>query len=408
MELRGFDDYEVRLGDELRGERATLGKTIRDAELDLRIKAGLLLGIENCDLDAFPNRSVVAGYVRSYARYLKLDPETVYARFCAETGFEPPMGGLSYAESRSRSAGPARSGARMTDASPFDQSRFAVPPARRRFAARVSLGSVVSGFALLALMAGLSYGGYALLQNFQRVGFAPLPEAPDVVAEAPEIRGAEPGAGAPTGARPDVTAYDTDGQLAGVTLPDDLPPVVRRDGPISAIDPGSYGVFAAKDTAVAPRVREREAAPRIDSADAAIAAARRAAAAEAAAAKQAEPAAPVEVAEAPRGIAIQVTDKAWIRIRNEARDIVFEGILGSGQRFDLPERLREPSLRAGNSGAVYVRVDGEIRGPLGPPGGVVKNIALSRDNLRTSFPMAEASGLEAEPGGETATAALDD
>ena len=35
----------------------------------------------------FSNLGFVAGYVRSYARYLSLDPETVYERFCRESGF---------------------------------------------------------------------------------------------------------------------------------------------------------------------------------------------------------------------------------------------------------------------------------------------------------------------------------
>ena len=32
VELRGYDSYTVRLGDKLRGERATLGKTLDDIQ----------------------------------------------------------------------------------------------------------------------------------------------------------------------------------------------------------------------------------------------------------------------------------------------------------------------------------------------------------------------------------------
>ena len=38
-------------------------------------------------MDAFPNKGFVAGYVRSYARYLNLNPEEIYERFCSESGF---------------------------------------------------------------------------------------------------------------------------------------------------------------------------------------------------------------------------------------------------------------------------------------------------------------------------------
>ena len=36
MELRGFDSYNISLGDEMRGERASLGKSLEQAEADLR------------------------------------------------------------------------------------------------------------------------------------------------------------------------------------------------------------------------------------------------------------------------------------------------------------------------------------------------------------------------------------
>ena len=52
-EPKGFDDYEVRLGDLLRGERATLGKSLMDVQRELRINANYISAIENCDYGAF-------------------------------------------------------------------------------------------------------------------------------------------------------------------------------------------------------------------------------------------------------------------------------------------------------------------------------------------------------------------
>ena len=54
MELRGFDSYDITLGDEMRGERASLGKSLADAEADLRVKAKVIVAIEDCDLSGFP------------------------------------------------------------------------------------------------------------------------------------------------------------------------------------------------------------------------------------------------------------------------------------------------------------------------------------------------------------------
>ena len=60
MRLKGFDDYEVRLGDLLRGERATLGKSLMDVQRELRINANYISAIENCDYGAFETPSFVS------------------------------------------------------------------------------------------------------------------------------------------------------------------------------------------------------------------------------------------------------------------------------------------------------------------------------------------------------------
>ena len=74
-ELKGFDDFDISLGDVMRGERATMGKSLLDIQRELKIKAAYIAAIENADPTAFETQGFVAGYVRSYARYLGLDPE---------------------------------------------------------------------------------------------------------------------------------------------------------------------------------------------------------------------------------------------------------------------------------------------------------------------------------------------
>ena len=61
--LTGFDSFEVSLGDALRGERATLGKSLLDVERDLKIRAAYIAAIEECDIKAFPNTGFVAGLI---------------------------------------------------------------------------------------------------------------------------------------------------------------------------------------------------------------------------------------------------------------------------------------------------------------------------------------------------------
>jgi len=53
VEPRWFDDFQLRLGDIMRGERATMGKSLLDVQRELRIKASYIAAIENADPDAF-------------------------------------------------------------------------------------------------------------------------------------------------------------------------------------------------------------------------------------------------------------------------------------------------------------------------------------------------------------------
>jgi hypothetical protein len=404
MELRGFDSYPIMLGDEMRGERASLGKTLEDAERDLRIKQRMIVAIENCDLEGFPNRSVVAGYVRSYARYLGMDPEDCYQRFCAESGYQSPVAMMAQ-----QAAGSRRSPLPLlpvgTVAAEIAHSRFAAPPARSRFMAPVSLGAVTSAAALLALMAGLSYGAWALLQDIQRVGFAPIPEAPAVVAQAPLIAAPEVEPGALP--LPDARVYQDGGILAAAVIPAQLQPIeaLRRDGPISAIDPRTAGVFGREavggqdreafgvagigpayrsapgrepmgqaddggaDRMASPTVREAEAMTIAEAVELVVARAE---------------AAP---APAPKGITLHAAEDAWIRVR-ERDNVIFEGILNAGQSYDLPPRTDAPVLKAGNAGGIFVVVDGVPYGPLGQRGQIAREVSLLAEHIRETVPQA--------------------
>ena len=381
MRLRGYDEYEVTLGDEMRGERASLGKTLQDAERDLRIKAHVIRAIEDCDLDGFPNDSVVAGYVRSYSRYLGLDPEDCYRRFCAESGFRSPAASIGAAKSSQPglqtivSAGAAIGGG-------LTQSRFAVKSSPIRMGARISLGGLTSALMLMLLIAGLGYGGYALLQDIQRVGFAPLPEAPEVVAEAPLIT--PPSVDGGLLRRPDADVYSGTGALAAA--PGDLvpPTLPSRDGPIADIDPETAGIYriAQPEPAPAEPVKipdsERLAGPawgnvetaNTDGGDH-----------------------PGMVADGPSTVTIHATSEAWIRIRDGEKTTIFEGTLQAGDQFALPERLNDPMLRVGNAGAVFLLVGGTAYGPVGALGSVVKNFSLRAENFTGVMPQVSAAAI---------------
>jgi len=91
----------------MRGERATLGKSLLDVQRDLKIKATYVAAIENADVSAFETPGFVAGYVRSYARYLGMDPEWAYKRFCDEANFSVTPGISSFAPGKTGQGKPA-------------------------------------------------------------------------------------------------------------------------------------------------------------------------------------------------------------------------------------------------------------------------------------------------------------
>ena len=75
------------MGDIIRGERATQGKSVTDVRLELRLNKAYIIAIEHGDLAAFRTPKFIRGYVCSYAKYLGIDPDEAFEIFCVDTGF---------------------------------------------------------------------------------------------------------------------------------------------------------------------------------------------------------------------------------------------------------------------------------------------------------------------------------
>ena len=392
---RGFDDYDLRLGDVMRGERATIGKSLLDVQRDLKIRASYIAAIENCDVGAFETPGFIAGYLRSYARYLGMDPEWAYARFCEEAGFTP-TDGLTAASGARPSASerplPRVGAGAHVARDPFGPGRFA-PRAEPLFE-RLDPGALGSLAVLALLIAGLAYGGWSVLQEVQRVQLAPVDGAPEVMAELDPLANVR--AMAPIGdpelgdsasadpaipgvaSAPSADAFDRLYRPAAL----DVPVMVARDGPIAAIDPRAEGALAD----VARRARDDET---IESVAAAVA---RSLAAIDGPADAAPEAGTIRVSEAaPPAVEILAVRPAWIRVQRADGTVLFERILDAGERYRVPA-LEEPArLRAGNSGAVYFVVNGETFGPAAPGANIARNVDLAPGALREGFAVADLS-----------------
>ena len=381
------EEFNIPVGDLLRGERATRGRSLLDVQRDLRIKAAHIAAIEEMDLAAFANRGVIPGYVRSYARYLDLEPEAVYRLFCAQTGFSSATFGAQPAAGRSRGAGAPVIGGFRPDFPLARRSGFALPAVP--FSA---LGSLV---ALVALVGGLGYGGWTVVRNIQRVQFAPVEELPVAVAEVDDL--AQPSAG--TAAEPELGELAT--PVTATALADlyreqeaAVPILTPRDGPIAAINPDSRGPLAER---AAPPVAVAAYGPSLPAEGGDPAAAAIAAAVAANLAGQAGTGHP-GLAEAPgqppavaasAPLTVVAERAAWIRVYLANGTIVFERILEKGETYSPPEGLTDPKIWAGNSGSVYVRVGDTLRGPLGSGTRAARDVPLVAATLSEKYPAVE-------------------
>lgn len=367
---RGFDDFELKLGDVLRGERATLGKSLLDVQRELHIRAAHIAAIENGDLTAFEAPSFVAGFVRSYARYLGMDPEWVYNKFCAEHGFAVAHGMAPSSPREARVPEPA------TATGAIKAVGFLPDP--DPFWRRVEPGALGSITVLIALISGLGFAGWKVLQEVQRVQVAPADLVPHVVTDinplAPETAGIAPRAidTDPLTAAPGTGAV---GQVR-IARPQalDVPVLVPRDGPIAAIQPRQPTETRSPDTITTDNAIA-EALAGLDAADS----------------PGPTPTNPLVVQSGPPTVQVLAVRPSWMRVRAANGSVVFERILDAGETWTLPATEEAPTLHAGNSGSVYFVIGGQAYGPAAPGANVVRNVVLSLDSLRSTYQVADLS-----------------
>jgi cytoskeletal protein RodZ len=367
---KGFDDFELRLGDLMRGERATLGKSLLDVQRELKIKATYIAAIENADVAAFETPGFISGYVRSYSRYLGMDPDWAFAKFCREANFEVAHGMSAAASSVSMAAKRARK-VDIDNRDPIASPSVSFTPLGESFLSRVEPGAVGSLAVLVALIGAIGYGGWSVLQEVQRVQLAPIDQAPAVVAEIDPLGNVKADA-------PLVRSAPEVGEqvAAGGTTPDpldrlyqpqalDVPVLTARDGPIAAIDPRQNGAMAsAVEGAVASAMGEETVQV---------------------------------VADVTPGVEVLAVRPAWVQVKAADGTVLFEKILDAGERYAVPPLEEAASLRSGNSGSVYFVVNGQTIGPAAPGANVVKNVNLGAEALMASY-------QPADPGKDTALA----
>lgn len=358
---KGFDDYDLRLGDMMRGERATLGKSLLDVQRELRIRAGYVAAIENCDPSAFETPGFIAGYVRSYARYLGLDPEMAFDTFCRESGFITAHGMSAAASTIRKSDSPQMLG----DTNPFEKPGLPFSPEQESILSRIEPRAIGSSLVLVALISAIGYGGWSALNEIQRVKLAPVDQIPVVASDLDPLKEATlAGENVAVGFAASADA------LERLYRPEalDVPVMVARDAPISTLDPSSIGLFTPEvpfDTA-----SSANSGPELDRLIPQVLA-----------------------ADSPKVVLIAVRP-AWVRVRAADNTVVFEKILNAGEEYEVPAMETAPVLRAGMSGSIYVKLNGALFGPLGQGSNTINGVALDVATLQQDYDLAD---LESDP-----------
>ena len=392
--LRGFDDFELCLGDIMRGERATMGKSLLDVQRELKIKATYISAIENTDPAAFDTPGFVAGYVRSYARYLGLDPEWAFTTFCEEGDFTVSHGMSPAASVKTDKSPGVKKSKAITDKpahmrDPFTDPSVSYLPKGEAIMSGIEPRAIGSIAVLLVLLGGIGYGGWAVLQEVQKVRLTPVDQTPEVLADLDPLSSAILSS--------EDTASDVTAAVAPVTetfdrlsRPQalDVPVLAARDGPIASIDPNTVGTYAPSpgEGFIASRPARPENLPyavpgtpsaatddvltRLDT-DNSIGA--------------------LQIVEASGpSVSLLAVRPSWVRIRGADGTVIFEKILDAGEEFEVPLNEEPATLRAGNAGSLYFAVNGETYGPAGDGPSVIRGVVLAPDALRETYSVANA------------------
>ena len=368
---KGFDDYDFRLGDILRGERATLGKSLLDVEKELKIKANYVAAIENCDPTVFESQGFIAGSVRSYARYLELDPDIIYTLFCNESGFQT-MHGMAKESAKENDN---KYGTRTLEDSIFIKPTTAYLPKQQRWYENIEPGAVGSLCVTIALVSALGYGAWSFFQEIQKVDITPTESQPVVLTELQNLPTA-------LNIRNNLMLDNTENVREGSSRINriyrstalDQPVIVARDEPISKLDPNQFGLFAPIPSSEEIGIEEiiSELIPRKNSTD-----------------ENLQINFPKVSADTPPVVTLVTSKEAWIEIVAADGSVIYKNLMQPGVEFALPQTESAPKLLAGMSGYVYMAIDGVLYGPAGKGVNVVKDITLDPQSIILSYEPAQ-------------------
>jgi cytoskeleton protein RodZ len=328
------------VGAELRQAREGLGWALGDIAARLKIRAAFLEAIEAGDLTALPAPAYAAGFIRSYAEALGLDPEEILRRFRAEgmTRTRTPM--LAFPEAVPDRGVPPGAIAILVAVIAIGGYVIWYGQSEHRRQAADAVPPIPTKFAPLALPKPSPVKTAKQAAPPSKASHLPAP--PFQTAAHPVVTPAPSGAAS--------IAAPAGSTKSGITATS-LPP------PVKLVVPGATTPDAAAPSPPAPR--SSSAHPPPAPASAAVA-----------------PPAPPAVSAQPDNIVLIATARSWVEIRNVRGKILFSRVMEPGESWPLPD---EPglTLTTGNAGGTELIRNGVPGPPLGPPGSVVHSALIT-------------------------------
>ena len=209
---------------------------------------------------------------------------------------------------------------------------------------------------------GLGYGGVTVLNEVQKVNLSPINQPPSVQSISS------------TSIDENSFFNDFDSNNTNIASNSDLeefyrptelvlPLMTPRDGPISAIDPAISGVYVEDKNSVISESNQEDIIQVKKN--------------------------PQVIEEDLPSVYVFAQKPAWVRIYEPNGNILFENILDTGQRYEVPQSAQTAMLRAGNSGSVYLMIDNNFYGPLGTATGVAKKVNLRAETILENYTLVE-------------------
>ena len=375
----GYDDYEKRLGNDMRGRRASMGKSLLDVQVEVGLRPYVILAIENGDLKAFPTPALIGGYVRQYARYLGMDPNVTYKQFCDETGHVGKTSMYSRSGQMAKGSPTTTFGSKNS----VDELSSIIHPQVTIFRYifdNISFVGIGAISLLLFLLAGGGYVTWTLFKQVQQLpvtdnslgfsGYRPLASNMDIE-----------------------EMYSTSDWSGSVSVQEPLWLIPNNDqnqlAAIGEINPDMLVTESQTpyEKAVVAKIVDFDVLgmdASIEEGDAEVNFVL----------MQSVPATPTESENIEFNIQDTIVTSnlvlvpsapTWVRVRDNNGAVYIERTLATGEEYEIPDVEAELFLRAGNSGYLYFLVDDEVFGPAGSGTRVVKNIPLTPDAIRTTY-----------------------